>query len=158
MTESKTYTYKDKEITFQLTQKEEVMINATQMIKAFPNKRISDYLNKSTTEELVRVLFIRKHSLIGREVENYLSMSVRELANIDKSILRIVKGGLGEQGTWMCEDLILDFAQWLSRDFKLWCNDRIRELLNGRNDGYKIRGGFGKRKYSSSLYTNYLQR
>lgn len=29
----------------------------------------------------------------------------------------------------MCEDLALDFAQWLSVDFKLWCNDRIKELL-----------------------------
>ena len=61
-------------------------------------------------------------------------MSVRELAKTDKSLLRVVKGGLGEQGTWMCEDLILDFAQWLSRDFKLWCNDRIKELLTGRNN------------------------
>lgn len=29
----------------------------------------------------------------------------------------------------MHEDLALDFAQWLSVDFKLWCNDRIKELL-----------------------------
>lgn len=135
MTESKTYNYKDKEITFQLTGKDDVMINATQMIKAFEGKRMNNYLRRKETQKLVRVLYIRKHSLIGREAENYLSMSVRELANIDKSLLRIVKGGLGDQGTWMCEDLILDFAQWLSRDFKLWCNDRIKELLTGRNDG-----------------------
>lgn len=29
----------------------------------------------------------------------------------------------------MHEDVALDFAQWLSVDFKLWCNDRIKELL-----------------------------
>lgn len=29
----------------------------------------------------------------------------------------------------MHEDIALDFAQWLSVDFKLWCNDRIKELL-----------------------------
>lgn len=28
-----------------------------------------------------------------------------------------------------CEDLALDFAQWLSVDFRLWCLDRIKELL-----------------------------
>lgn len=32
-------------------------------------------------------------------------------------------------GTWMHEDIALDFAQWLSVDFKLWCNDRIKELM-----------------------------
>ncbi|MFK2517133.1 phage antirepressor KilAC domain-containing protein [Bacteroides fragilis] len=29
----------------------------------------------------------------------------------------------------MHEDLALIFAQWLSPDFYLWCNDRIKELL-----------------------------
>lgn len=29
----------------------------------------------------------------------------------------------------MHEDLALVFAQWLSPDFYLWCNDRIKELL-----------------------------
>ena len=29
----------------------------------------------------------------------------------------------------MHEDVALDFAQWLSIDFKLWCNDRLKELL-----------------------------
>ena len=128
MTDNKIYKYNNKEITFQLTGKEGVMINATQMIKAFPNKRISDYLNKSTTEELVRALNLRKSPSIG-ESENPASLNINELANINNSILRVVKGGLGEQGTWMCEDLALDFAQWLSVDFKLWCNDRIKELL-----------------------------
>lgn len=104
------------------------MINATQMAKAFPNKRISDYLNKSTTEELVRALYLRKSPSIG-ETENPVSLSINELANLDDSPLKVVKGGLEEQGTWMCEDLALDFAQWLSVEFRLWCNDRIKELL-----------------------------
>lgn len=29
----------------------------------------------------------------------------------------------------MHEDVALDFAQWLSVDFRLWCNDRIKELM-----------------------------
>ena len=33
------------------------------------------------------------------------------------------------QGTWMHEDLALIFAQWLSSDFYLWCNRRIKEIL-----------------------------
>lgn len=35
------------------------------------------------------------------------------------------------QGTWMHEDLALIFAQWLSPDFYLWCNRRIKEILFG---------------------------
>jgi len=33
----------------------------------------------------------------------------------------VVQGGVG-QGTWMHEDIALDFAQWLSVDFRLWCD------------------------------------
>lgn len=29
----------------------------------------------------------------------------------------------------MHEDVALDFAQWLSVDFRLWCNDKIKELM-----------------------------
>lgn len=33
------------------------------------------------------------------------------------------------QGTWMHEDVALEFARWLSPEFAIWCNDRIKELL-----------------------------
>ena len=128
MTENKVYKYNNKEITFQLTGKEGVMINATQMVKAFEGKRINNYLRMEETQELVRALIRRKSPSIGETLFS-ASLSVNELAKIDNSILRVIKGGSGEQGTWMCEDLALDFAQWLSVDFKLWCNDRIKELL-----------------------------
>lgn len=29
----------------------------------------------------------------------------------------------------MYEDIAIDFAQWLSIDFRLWCVDKIKELL-----------------------------
>lgn len=110
MTESKTYNYKDKEITFQLTGKEGVMINATQMAKAF-GKLPHEYLRLPSTQELIEVIK-------GRSL------------NSDYQAV-ITKPGTPQfgGGTWMCEDLALDFAQWLSVDFKLWCNDRIKELL-----------------------------
>lgn len=72
----------------------------------------------------------RSKSLISSDVEiPAIAKSGTELAKEFPSILKVVKGGLGEQGTWMCEDLALDFAQWLSVEFRLWCNDRIKELL-----------------------------
>lgn len=87
MTENKVYNYNNKEVTFQLTGKDGVMINATQMIKAFPNKRINDYLNKSTTEELVRALYLRKSPSIG-ETENHASLIINELANVENPIIK----------------------------------------------------------------------
>lgn len=45
--------------------------------------------------------------------------------------MRVTKGGNDKklQGTWMHEDVALEFARWLSPAFAIWCNDRIKELL-----------------------------
>lgn len=110
MTENKIYKYNDKEIAFQLTGKNNIMINATQMSKVF-GKLPHEYLRLPSTQELIEA--IKGKSL-----------------NSDFQAV-ITKPGTPQfgGGTWMCEDLALDFAQWLSVDFKLWCNDRIKELL-----------------------------
>lgn len=48
-------------------------------------------------------------------------------------LLKIQGGGI--QGTWMHEDVALEFARWLSPAFAIWCNDRIKELLkNGSTE------------------------
>lgn len=44
-------------------------------------------------------------------------------------MVEIKQGGNKEQGTWMHEDVALEFARWLSPAFAIWCNDRIKELL-----------------------------
>jgi hypothetical protein len=44
--------------------------------------------------------------------------------------VKVKQGGNAKyQGTWMHEDVALIFAQWLSPEFYLWCNDRVKELL-----------------------------
>lgn len=45
------------------------------------------------------------------------------------ALIQTVRGGNGEQGTWMHEDAALEFARWLSPKFAIWCNRRIKELL-----------------------------
>lgn len=47
----------------------------------------------------------------------------------ENQLVTSIRGG-SDQGTWIHEDIALDFAQWLSIEFRLWCNDRIKELLN----------------------------
>lgn len=89
------------------------MINATEMAKPF-GKLAKDWLsNKSTKKFLSTLSAVRTIPLTG--------------------LVEIKQGGNGEQGTWMHEDVALEFARWLSPEFAIWCNDRIKELLlNGK--------------------------
>lgn len=105
---NKIFEYNGNKITFQLGNGD-VMINATEMAKHF-NKRPVDYLQNQQTKDFLNALSkVRKSTLAD--------------------LVIVTKGG-SNSGTWMHEDVALDFAQWLSVDFKLWCNDRIKELLN----------------------------
>ncbi|MFK7936942.1 MAG: KilA-N domain-containing protein [Saprospiraceae bacterium] len=64
---------------------------------------------------------------------------------MNNGILKVVQGGddKAAQGTWMCEELALEFASWLSPQFKLWMNDRIRELLKTGRTELEIQPGHG---------------
>ena len=108
MDKIKVFNYNGSDITF--SSGNGVMVNATEMARAF-DKRPIDYLRLPTTIELVNAIVIKSH--------------------ISESQLIITKQGssINGGGTWLHEDVALDFAQWLSVDFRLWCNDRIKELL-----------------------------
>ena len=101
------YNYNGNNITFQLGNGD-VMVNATEMAKAF-GKTPKDYLRTQSAQEFINALSVRLKCLTA-------------------DLVKVVQGG-DIQGTWLHEDIALDFAQWLSVDFKLWCNDRIKELL-----------------------------
>lgn len=103
------FQYNGNAVTFQLGNGD-VMVNATQMAKPF-NKRPVDYLRLPSTNELLSAIVGKSHIS-----ENQIVTTVQGSSD---------NGG----GTWLHEDIALDFAQWLSVDFKLWCNDRIKELM-----------------------------
>ena len=105
-----TYTYSYQSAPVSFFRGDEVMINATQMARAF-KKRPNDYLSLPSTIELLRA--------ITRKSGNSEYQAVTTKAGSPEN------GG----GTWMTETVALDFDQWLSVDFRLWCNDRIKELL-----------------------------
>lgn len=84
------------------------MVNATQMAKSF-NKEPKFWLsNQSTADYLTELSKVR---------------------NLTLADLVIVTKGGNNSGTWMHEDVALEFARWLSPAFAIWCNDRIKELL-----------------------------
>ncbi len=102
------YDYKGSKISF--ISDKNVMVNATQMAKPF-GKRPNDYLSLPTTNKLIK--------------------AITKKSGISENQIVTTKAGTPQfgGGTWMHEDLALDFAQWLSVDFRLWCNYRIKELM-----------------------------
>lgn len=85
-----------------------VMVNATEMGKFF-EKTPKDWLRNESSARFISAL-----------------SAVRQISTTD--LVWIVQGGTS-QGTWMHEDVALEFARWLSPTFAIWCNDRIKELL-----------------------------
>lgn len=102
------YDYKGSKISF--ANGKNVMVNATEMAKSFA-KTTKDWLRTNASSEFI----------------NSLS-AVRQICPTE--LVKVVQGGSPElQGTWMHEDVALEFARWLSPAFAIWCNDRIKELL-----------------------------
>lgn len=87
------------------------MVNATEMLALFPKKKMNNFLRLNTTKEFIKLL---EKQYAKRRID-------------DNQILTVVKGGNSnlQQGTWMCKELAMYFAQWLSLEFHLACNDFI---------------------------------
>lgn len=97
------FNYNGNPITFQIG--EATMVNATEMAKPF-GKRPAKWLELPSTKEFLSALqTIRKSD----------------------SLIQTIEGKNG--GTWLHEDVALEFARWLSPAFGIWCNDRIKEIL-----------------------------
>jgi len=109
---TKLFNYEGNNVTFK-NDEGIVYVNATQMAKPFA-KKPSAYLRLPATALLLDAL-IKKSGVRKSHIEL-------------GDLVHAQKGGL-DQGTWLHEDVAIDFAQWLSIDFRLWCNDRIKELL-----------------------------
>lgn len=101
------YQYNGSPVTFQ--KGDSVMVNATEMAKPF-GKLVADWTRQKSTEEFLTQLSAVRGIPIS-------------------ALIQSVKGGNGIQGTWMHEDVALEFARWLSPAFSIWCNDHIKELL-----------------------------
>lgn len=85
------------------------MVNATQMAKPF-GKTPKDWLRTQQAIDLLE------------------AMSVR-LKCLTKDLQEVRQGGKN-QGTFFQEDVALIFAQWLSPDFYIACNFKLKELAN----------------------------
>lgn len=87
-----------------------LMANFTSMCEVF-KKRPIDWLKNKGTQELI--------AAIAR---------VRNIVLTDNQLVTVVNGG-NTNGTWIDQELIIDAAGWLDVNFRMWCNDKIAELL-----------------------------
>ena len=84
-----------------------VMVNATQMAKKF-GKQPAFWTRTKQYHDFL---------------DSYCAMR----NCIPSDVVKVTNGDNG--GTWMHEDIALEFARWLNPSFAIWCNDRIKELL-----------------------------
>lgn len=103
------FNYEGFEISF--NSGDSIMVNATEMAKAF-GKAPKDWLRTNQANEFIQSLSSVRH------------ISLSQMVVVNKG-----NSNVYEQGTWMHEDVALEFARWLSPRFAIWCNDRIKELL-----------------------------
>lgn len=100
--------YNGNNISFARKDDKTVMINATEMAKPFGKQPI-DWMKTDAANA-----FINEFS---------------KLKNISLADIQVVRRGGNNPGTWLHEDVAMEFARWLSPAFAIWCNDRIKELL-----------------------------
>jgi phage antirepressor YoqD-like protein len=111
------FQYQGSDITFNSGQS--VMVNATQMAKPF-GKRPAKWLELPSTKE-----FLSKLSEVRKSDITFVQSDNQEPVRLSDRFVETING----KGTWMHEDVALEFARWLSPEFAIWCNDRIKELL-----------------------------
>jgi phage antirepressor YoqD-like protein len=110
MSNLKIYNYEGFPIQFELVEWK-IMANATLM--AVPFKKKPDDLFKTKSWKAYEDALI--------EAKNLRSEDIRTVKNGDNG------------GSWIHEELVIEFARRLNPKFSIWCNDRIAELLkNGK--------------------------
>lgn len=101
------FNYGDHPVTFK-AENGKTMVNATNMARCFGGNP-SEWLYKASTTRF-------RHALI-REGKS---------ASMEEQVVK--NRGVGG-GTWIQEELAIEYARQLSPEFSLWCNERITELM-----------------------------
>ena len=132
----------DIDISF-LKEKDKVMVNLTDMAKAFPKKDLRHIMNSKEMREYIQAIK-RRYESRKSEIQICSSTDSQSVANdetvrqiclsTDFQPVRVVKGGdVGKQGTWAIRPIAIRVAQKLNPDFAIWVDEMVLELLtNGK--------------------------
>jgi hypothetical protein len=105
------FIYQNQEVEFEV-EKNDVMVNATEMAKIF-GKDVPDFLILKQTKEFINECLKNQNSgFLGIENQDGLFISKQK------------------SGTWMHRVLALKFAAWLDPAFDLWVFMTIDKLIN----------------------------
>ncbi|MFK7775398.1 MAG: KilA-N domain-containing protein [Saprospiraceae bacterium] len=103
------FEYEGKRITFDFGDGEE-MVSATEIIKAFEEKRLRDFAALKQTKEFIK------------ELEYSMNTAKGENPRLWKKATRSVRGGNNPnlRGIWYEKRLALKLAAWLNPKFEVW--------------------------------------
>lgn len=131
--------YNGQQIDFVPTTANEVMVNATEMAKAF-GKRPDNFLRLAQTKEYIRILekFLKNQAKLtpnggSSPIENH-PKSAGDLTHFRVSSGQKSMYTINGVGTYFHRLLALKFAAWLSPEFELWVFATIDTVLYG---GYR---------------------
>lgn len=106
---------------------EDAYFNATEAAALF-GKEPHEWLRLLSTREYIEALERSPMDQTGNSRFENCEKYVIGAAETD--LVLTIRGG-SNPGTWLHPDLIVVFARWLSPDFAVWCDRRIKELLLG---------------------------
>ena len=134
-----------------LKEKDDVMVNLTDMAKGFPKKNLSVIMNSKEMREYIQAIkrhyearksetqnFISLNEDQKSEIRNFISLNEDQKSEIQNCILpdfqpvRVVKGNCSSgvtQGTWAIRPIAIRVAQKLNPDFAVWVDEMVLELL-----------------------------
>ena len=119
------FIYRESEIHFLVNPSEKnVMINATEMAKAF-EKRIDHFLKAEHTKAFIEALYLKEN---GVDLASEFTPNGGNSAN--KNLDRIIQTK-GQNGSFFHRALALKFAAWLDPEFEVWIYTKIEELVFG---------------------------
>jgi len=130
------FIYKENTISFNPTGNDDVMVNATEMAKAF-GKRIDVFLKAEHVQEFIDALI----ESLNEDLELLKIGDDSDLKSTDEfppnggNSEPITRDQIiqtrGQNGTWMHRFLALEFAGWLDARFKVWVWKKIDKIILG---------------------------
>jgi KilA-N domain len=108
------FIYQDTQIHFLLGNEKNVMVNATEMAKAF-DRRIDVFLKTEPTKAFINAV-------------EFPPVGVNSL-KLTRADLIVTKG---QSGTYFHRILALKFAAWLDPNFEVWIYSQLEEVLFGK--------------------------
>lgn len=123
-TKATEFIYQDTKIHFTLSTDKNVMVNATEMAKAF-NKRIDVFTKSDHAKKFIKALKnkLERTPNGGRSENEFTPKSGNSKTK--------VMDNRGHSGMYFDRRLALKFAAWLDVDFELWVYDTIDEIMFG---------------------------